>query len=244
MRKLSWIAMLAMFGIALIIGGCGPVDKPIISRSIVPLELKVTVVAGDPATVVVEKADDLNGKDGLELSNMSFLSGGRLNTYLYSGLSVADVVKIHRDISKVEDNTDVRSMRLFINSPGGGAFAGLAIADLINQAQGRGWKIEANATGIIASAAVPVFVVCSPRYAAAGTIFMVHEAALWKWPGRETASDIRSQQEMMDVLQVRYLTYLVDNSNLTFDQWVEKEKATTWFTAAQALGWGLVDEVR
>jgi ATP-dependent protease ClpP protease subunit len=73
---------------------------------------------------------------------------------------------------------------------------------------------------------------------------MVHEAALWKWPGRETASDIRAQQRLMDVLQIRYLTYLVDNSNLTFDEWVEKEKATTWFTADQAMQWGIVDEIR
>jgi len=243
MKKLSCIAMLAMFGVALTMGGCG--SKPNKSAALTPVNLEITVVSEVPVSLdVSDDSENLNGPDGLELSNMSFLSGGRLNTYLYSGLSVADVVKVHGDISKIEDNTDVRSMRLFINSPGGGAFAGLAIADLINQAQRRGWKIEANATGIIASAAVPVFVVCSPRYAAAGTIFMVHEAALWKWPGRETASDIRSQQEMMDVLQLRYLTYLVDNSNLSFGEWVEKEKATTWFTADKALSWGMVDEVR
>jgi ATP-dependent protease ClpP protease subunit len=243
-KKLRILLVLVGVGVAWLIGGCA--EAPSAPTGLTPVQLEITVVSETPVSLEVDtkEAVNLNGKDGLELSNMAFLSGDRLNLYLYSGISVADVVKIHQDISKVEDVTDVRTVRLFINSPGGSAFAGLAIADLINQAQGRGWSVEAHSTGIIASAAVPILAVCSPRYAAPGTIFMVHEAALWKWPGRETASDIRAQQRLMDVLQIRYLTYLVDNSNLTFDEWVEKEKATTWFTADQAMQWGIVDEIR
>jgi ATP-dependent protease ClpP protease subunit len=247
-KKLRILSVLVGIGVAWLIGGCS--GDPIISRSVVPLKLEITVVSGDPASVVVNEAKDIMGGSGLnsesggELSNLSYISGGRLNTYLFSGMSVTDVVSIHKDISKVEDNTDIRTMRMFINSPGGSAFAGLAIADMINQARSRGWTVEANATGIVASAAVPVFAVCSPRYAAEGTLFMVHEAALWKWPGKETASDIRAQQKLMIVLQDQYLSYLVDNSNLSHDAWVEKERATTWFTADEALLWGLVDDIR
>ena len=249
MKKMSVLRMLSLMvsiGAAWLIGGCS--GDPVISKSIAPLRLEVTVVSGDPASVVVDKDhmgdSGLNRESGSELSNLSYISGGRLNTYLFSGMSVVDVVNIHKDVSKVEDNTDIRTMRLFINSPGGSAFAGLAIADMINQASSRGWTVEANATGIVASAAVPVFAVCSPRYAAEGTLFMVHEAALWKWPGKETASDIRAQQKLMIVLQDQYLSYLIENSNLDHASWVEKERATTWFTAAEALSWGLVDDIR
>ena len=76
------------------------------------------------------------------------------------------------------------------------------MADLILRAQSDyGIMFEANASGIIASAAVPPFTVSNHRIAAPGTIFMVHEAALWKWPGRESASDIRSQNDLMILLQ-------------------------------------------
>ena len=72
---------------------------------------------------------------------------------------------------------------------------------------------------------------------------MVHEAALWKWPGRETASDIRSQNELMYLLRDRYIGKLVGNSNLDKTKWEELEKKTTWFSASKALTWGLVDSI-
>ena len=136
-----------------------------------------------------------------------------------------------------------REIQMFINSPGGDAFSGLALADQIERARRKGFRITAHASGIIASAAVPVFAVCNERFAAPGTIFMVHEAALWKWPGRETASDIRSQNELMHLLRERYIGKLTANSKLDKDKWEELEKKTTWFSAEKAMDWGLVDKI-
>lgn len=165
---------------------------------------------------------------------------------IYSGLSVSDVKRLWNDIMYIAYETDIKTVKLFINSPGGDAFSGLALADLIIDAQKYlGLRFEAHAFGIIASAAVPPFAVCELRMAAPGTIFMVHEAALWKWPGRESASDIRSQNELMILLQDRYLGYLVSRSKLTLKQWQAMEKATTWFSAEKALNEvGIVDEIR
>ena len=141
-----------------------------------------------------------------------------------------------------EDTTEILDLRIFLNSGGGGAFAGLAIADTIVEAQARGWKVEVFANGIVASAAVPVFAVCRPRHASIGTLFMVHEAALWKWPGRETATDIAAQQTLMVRLRERYMHYMVSNSNLSKEKWREKERITTWFDRDQVVEWGLIDE--
>jgi ATP-dependent Clp protease protease subunit len=164
---------------------------------------------------------------------------------LFSGLSVSDVTRLWQDIMYLAYETKIRTVKIFINSPGGDAFSGLALADLIMNAQQ--WfdiSFEAHAFGIIASAAVPPFAVCKKRFAASGTIFMVHEAALWKWPGRETASDIRSQNELMIMLQDRYLNYLVAHTNVSLDDWQAMEKKTTWFNADQAMELGLVDEIK
>ncbi len=162
---------------------------------------------------------------------------------IFSGLSVADVTRLWNELVVLENNTEIRDVNLFINSPGGDAFSGLALADQIERARRKGFKVTAHASGIIASAAVPVFAVCDVRLAAPGTIFMVHEAALWKWPGRETASDIRSQNELMHLLRDRYIGKLVDNSKLNKSKWEELEKKTTWFSANKALDWGLVDSI-
>ena len=106
-----------------------------------------------------------------------------------------------------------------------------------------GFNITAYASGLVASAAVPVFAVCPKRIASPGTVFMVHEAAMFKW-GYETASDIRSQKVMMDLLSKRYVDLLVKNTKITEDQWHSMERETTWFTVHEALEYGLVDEIR
>ena len=188
---------------------------------------------------------------GMEVPNtngnlqLSFISEKNKKAFvaIYAGLSVSDVKRFWNDMIWIENNTKIRDVELFINSPGGDAFAGLALSDQIARARARGFTIVAHASGIIASAAVPVFAACNVRKAAAGTIFMVHEAALWKWPGRETASDIRSQNELMTLLQGRYLKKLADNSKLSLDEWKALEKETTWFSADKALEWGLVDSI-
>ena len=216
-----------------------------------PQQVIVTLKASDQTNVTVKeepKTDRVNrsmevaNPEG-RLSQLSFISNDKAFVKIFSGLSVADVTRLWNDLVVLENNTNIRDVNLFINSPGGDAFSGLALADQIERARRKGFKITAHASGIIASAAVPVFAVCDVRLAAPGTIFMVHEAALWKWPGRETASDIRSQNELMFLLRDRYIGKLVDNSKLSKSKWEELEKKTTWFSADKALAWGLVDSI-
>jgi len=190
----------------------------------------------------VSKTMSIKNPEG-ELSTVSFISGGKAFTQIYSGLTVSDVTRFWNDVTVLYHSTSIRELHLFINSPGGDAFSGLALADEIERAERMGFKITAHASGIIASAAVPVFAVCEYRIAAPGTIFMVHEASLWKWPGQETASDIRAQNELMELLRDRYMDKLISNSNLTLEKWSELERKTTWFSAETALEWGLVHEI-
>jgi ATP-dependent protease ClpP protease subunit len=215
-----------------------------------PQEVVVKVQAADPAKVTVEEQEKDRVNRSMEvpnpegrLSQLSFVSKDKAFVKIFSGLSVADVTRLWNDLVVLENNTKIRNVNLFINSPGGDAFSGLALADQIERARRKGFTITAHASGIIASAAVPVFAVCDVRLAAPGTIFMVHEAALWKWPGRETASDIRSQNELMGLLRDRYINKLVDNSKLEKQKWEELEKKTTWFSADKAKDWGLVDSI-
>jgi ATP-dependent protease ClpP protease subunit len=71
---------------------------------------------------------------------------------------------------------------------------------------------------------------------------MVHEISIWKWPGRKTASDIRSQNRLMNLLRERYIEKLAKYSKLGKADWEELEYKTTWFSAEKARNWGLVDK--
>ncbi|MGD9173295.1 MAG: ATP-dependent Clp protease proteolytic subunit [Desulfobacterales bacterium] len=240
-----WV-LVAVCGLFLISCATMPAGGPL-----QPQEVVVKVQATNPTNVKVSQKDDIErinksmevpNQEG-HLSQLSFISKDKAFVKIFSGLSVSDVTRLWNDLCVLENNTNIRDVNLFINSPGGDAFSGLALADQIERARRKGFHITAHASGIIASAAVPVFAVCNQRYAAPGTIFMVHEAALWKWPGRETASDIRSQNELMSLLRERYIGKLTANTKLDKVKWEELEKKTTWFSVEKALDWGLVDKI-
>lgn len=180
---------------------------------------------------------------GLKLSQLSAISGDKLFIKIFSGLSVADVTRFWNDLIYLENETDIKDIHIFIDSPGGDAFSGLALADQIEKYSKKGFHFTAHATGIIASAAVPVFAVCDETHATSSTIFMVHEAALWKWPGRESASQIRAQTRLMDLLQEKYLMKLVGASNIGYEEWEIMEAKTSWFSAETAKKIGILDYI-
>jgi len=244
------LLLISLLFVLMIFIGCAtsPIGS---SGSLHQLTIKVESVTDSKVEVinsdeVILTSDQREGMGLGRLSMLTWLNDKRDKAFtkLYGGLSVSDVSRIWNDLKWLKENTDIRYVELFINSGGGDAFSGLALADVILRARADGFYIEAHASGIVASAAVPIFASCSRRFAAKGTIFMVHEAALWKWPGRESASDIRSQNELMVQLQDRYISYLIKpTTKLNRVEWIEKEKKTTWFNAEKALEWGLVDEI-
>lgn len=221
------------------------IDIQVSSENKTPVKLDVK---GGSASI--NKSMEVPNPEG-SLSNLSFIvreddKGNPVNEAfikIFSSLTVGDVTRLWSDIIYLHKKTDIRDLHIFLNSSGGDAFSGLALADQIERARNIGFVITVHASGIVASAAVPVFAVCENRKAASGTIFMVHETSIWKWPGRETASDIRSQNKLMTLIRDRYIGKLAKYTKLTKKEWGELEYKTTWFSAEQAKEWGLVDEI-
>jgi len=236
-----------IIGLALLLTGCLATTKSVQAP---PQEIILTVKAVDqPVEVAKEDEGDkinrtmqIQNQEGV-LSALSFKCDGEVFIKLWSALTVVDVMNIWSDITILEKTTDIRTIQLFINSPGGDAFSGLALADEIKRAKVLGFTVIGHASGIVASAAVPIFAVCNKRITAPSTIFMVHETSIWKWPGRETHSDIISQGKLMDLLRDRYMDTLTENSKLSREQWEAMEAKTTWFSAQQGMEWGLVDRI-
>ena len=238
-RKILLVTMLSVFlmGCATMTGR-SPSRQEVVLKVETPNSEKVAVHNGNG----VNKSMIIPNPEG-SLSPLSFISKDKAFVKIFSGLTVDDVTKLWNDLCVLENNTNIRVINLFISSPGGDAFSGLALADQIERAKRKGFHITAHASGIVASAAVPVFAVCDRRLAAPGTIFMVHEASLWKWPGRETASDIRAQHELLNLLRDRYIGKLAKYSKLDKENWEKLEYNTTWFSAEKAKIWGLVDAI-
>lgn len=213
----------------------------------VPQEVVVKVQAVDPAKVEIEqnrpeiqKTMSIDNVEG-SLSGFTKIFGDAAYMQIYSGIGTYDAKSIAADIFYLRFH-GITQIELYLNSPGGGAFDGIAIADELERAQRSGISVQVHASGIIASAAVPVFAVCEPRIAAPGTIFMIHQPSVWKFMAVENASDIRSQNDMMSLLQERYYEKLAAHSKLSAAEWATMAESTKWFDVKQALQWGLVDK--
>ena len=163
-----------------------------------------------------------------EYSGMTFIENGVAYVKLWANLSNVDALFLWNDL-RLFRIRGIKHAEFYINSGGGDAFAGLSIADQIEQFVKDGGVINAHASGIIASATVPIYAVCSKRYATPGTIFMVHPAKLFKFIAQETKSDLEAQTSLMGMLESNYLKKLAEHSNLSVDEWKKKEKDTTWF---------------
>lgn len=137
----------------------------------------------------------------------------------------------------------IDTVRMNISSFGGSAFDGMGVADTIMHFREKGLTIIGYAYGKIASAAVPVFAACSERITGLSTIFMVHEASMFKFLASESKSDIAAQKEMMDKLENQYIDMLVRTTKMDAEHWASAIRKETWFTAEQAFEWGLVDRI-
>lgn len=164
--------------------------------------------------------------------------------HIFGTITSTETRYFWQDTRILKERLGITKIKIYINSPGGSGQDGLGLADLIISIQKEGFEVEAYATGMVASAAVPVLAACGKRVANEGCMFMVHQAKLFKYLSQESAADLKAQSRMMEILTNRYLNVLERRTSQPGNEWLKKMEKTTWFTAKEALEWGLIDEIR
>jgi ATP-dependent protease ClpP protease subunit len=195
---------------------------------------------GPPEDKIIRTMEVTNSEG--ELSPLSFIRDGVAYFKLFSAIGAMDSTRLWQDIIILK-SLGINDLKIYINSPGGSATDGLAIADTITRAVSRGMNITTYAVGTCASAALPVFASGKTRIATKSAEFMIHQATLFKYLAFDNSKELESQQEMLRLLRVHYLSILADGSNLSAEEWEEMLLKTTFFTAPQGLEWGLVDRI-
>ena len=123
-----------------------------------------------------------------------------------------------------------------INSPGGDAFGGRAIAQMMRE---YGGEIVAHIDGVAASAASIIAMAATRSVMAPGSLLMIHNA--WMITMGD-AADLRSQADVLEKIdQLAAETYAA-KGNADAAHYRELMQAETWFTPAEAVAEGLVDE--
>ena len=124
-----------------------------------------------------------------------------------------------------------------INSPGGSVFDGYAI---FNALKARASQITTKVEGLAASMASVIALAGSKVTAAANSIVMIHNP----WSGvAGDSDDLRKMADLLDKLSSQLVGIYAAKTGLPEADVRAAMDAETWFTAAEAKEWGLVDEI-
>ncbi|HOR28989.1 MAG TPA: Clp protease ClpP [Candidatus Sumerlaeota bacterium] len=175
-----------------------------------------------------------NGKLGFKLKVQNKVASLEIYDAIgdFWGVTPADVSRQLRDAGEVEQ------INVFLNSPGGDAFDGIAIFNLLKNHPA---PVHAFVMGLAASAASIITMAADRIVMERGAFLMIHNAS---GLAIGNASVMREMAGLLDKLDGQLAEIYVERSGQDRDQiqqWMDEE---TWFTAEEAIEAGLADEAQ
>lgn len=184
--------------------------------------------------------------DGHTLSLITYVIGKTAHIVINGELDGTDELRLQKDVEILDALYDIEKVRVHLNSGGGLATSGFALADRLRQIDDK-YDTSMEAYGNVQSAAVIVFLSVKKRTVTRETLFMVHQFSLQTKPSMAysmPASEVETLNEKFKMMTERYARILADNSNLSVDEWKEKMKCTTYFWPEEGLSYGIEMEVK
>ncbi|MGQ0431668.1 MAG: ATP-dependent Clp protease proteolytic subunit [Microthrixaceae bacterium] len=150
---------------------------------------------------------------------------------------IANIVCAQMLFLEGEDDKDIW---LYINSPGGSVTAGMAIYDTMQFVQP---DVATICMGLAASMGQFLLAAGAPgkRYALPHARIMMHQPS---GGVRGQASDIAIQAEQLIYIKRLMAERTAHHTGQTVEQVQEDSERDRWFTAQQALDYGIIDHVR
>lgn len=136
------------------------------------------------------------------------------------------------------ENPDA-AITMFINSPGGSVASGLALYDVM---QAIHCPVRTVCTGIAASMAALLFISGSSRDMLPHARVMVHDPLI---PGGIGGTALKIDALAKDLMQVRETTaaIIAAHTGRTLDEVYAKTATDSYFSAGEAVAWGLADRI-
>ena len=163
------------------------------------------------------------------------------NRIVFLGQQVDDDIanRICAEILLLSAEDQKRDIQLFINSPGGSVYAGLAIYDMMQYVPN---DVATYAMGMAASMGQFLLTAGAPgkRYA------LPHATVLMHQPSGGiggTASDIRIQAEQMLYVKKTLFERTAYHTGQSIEQIEKDADRDRWYTAVEAKDYGFVDHV-
>lgn len=132
---------------------------------------------------------------------------------------------------------DVSTLNVYINSPGGDVYEGIAIRNALRQHKA---KVVTHVDGLAASAAS--FIACAGDEVVMGenAEIMIHDA----WGiGIGNAEDMRTLADDLDRISGNIAAMYAAKAGGDADEWRDRMRSETWYSAADAVEAGLADRL-
>lgn len=142
-------------------------------------------------------------------------------------------------LTKLNNDSSVKIIRIFIFSQGGRVDAALAIVDAITNSRK---KIITIAVGRVCSAAAFILSAGHIVYAAPNSSIMLH-LPYYILQGRYTLEDLKSRVENLEKSKKRILKLLSKKTGKPIRQLEKDLRQDKWFTAKEAIEYGIVDSL-
>lgn len=146
------------------------------------------------------------------------------------GVSAEDFV---RDVAAL----DVDYLNVHLNSPGGEAVEGVAIANVLRQHKA---EVTIWVDGIAASAASVIAMAGDEIVMSLGSQMMIHDASGYCMGD---AAEMRKAAEMLDSVSNSYASAYAAKTGGTTEEWRAVMEAEAWYTAEEAVAAKLADRV-
>ncbi len=177
--------------------------------------------------------------------------GGRPTEYVIKGLFKARTILIsdpvdHKLTTRVisqllvlDDESHEKSIRIYINSPGGSADDGFAIYDMIRFVR---TPVRVVSVGLSASAATVIMMAAKKedRFALPNARIMIHQPSM-QYFGR--AEDIRRTAEQVLKLRERINRLYADETGQPLEKVTEDTDRDYWLSPEEAVDYGLIAKV-
>lgn len=150
--------------------------------------------------------------------------------------SVYTLILQLRYLQQADPNKEIT---MYINSPGGEITSGLALYDVMRAIK---CPIRTVCVGQAASMAALLFVVGSQRDMLPHAQIMIHDPLI---PGGVGGSALQLDNIAKDIMRVRQTTasIIAEHSGHSIEEVLKKTAADTYFSAEEAINWGLADTI-
>lgn len=177
----------------------------------------------------------------LNVTQMDVFSRLMMDRIIFLGTPIDDYVAnvIQAQLLFLDTSDPGKDISIYLNSPGGSVHAGLGIYDTM---QYIGSDVATICTGMAASMAAVLLVAGEKgkRSALKHSRVMIHQP-MGGMQGQ--ASDMEINYKQIMLLRDELYQIIADHSGQTFDKIMKDSDRDYWMTSAEALDYGMIDQV-